>query len=189
MRYLLILCVVLATSCSLEKRIARSVKKHGAKETAAHIAREYPEYLRADTVRKTIVQEVQVEVKVPEVKIDTVYKTDTLNNCQAFKFSDKNLSIEISEKNGKTKVDYKIKERGVKDVVKVETFVEIPCPPCPTVEIVQEVKEHYEGALMKQIGKKKFYRNGFLILTFSWMTLIIFLIFRTYLKTIFPFIK
>jgi len=162
---LLLFIPVFLFSCSSQKRIARFLKKESPKEVAVYIAVHYPEYLRSDTIifHDTIIKEV--EVIVPEIVHDTFFSTDTiLDGIKNFNFEDSHLQIKITTENGKGKLWYKIKERSVKDTVRVEIFVEKPCPPCPSETIIREVVKQNEIALAEQKGKLSFFRNGFWIL-------------------------
>lgn len=155
--FLLPIVALLLHSCSEQKKIARFVKKNGPKQIAAYIAREYPEYLKADTIRyiDTVIQ--KVEVRVPEVYHDTIILNDTINDCKEFRYADKNLQFNVKQ----SKVNYRIFERIVKDTVTVYIDKEIPCPPCPTETIVQEVKRQTEIEKAKNEGKLSFYLKGF----------------------------
>ena len=181
---------ILFVSCSLDRRISKAVKRLGAKDVATHIAIEYPEYLRADSVPYAVNVEVPVEVKVPEIEYDTLYlPSDTINECKSFNYTDKFLSFNVSEKKGKVKVNYTIKERELNSTENVKVEGKVPCPPCPTVDVVQNAKQYYEAKELKLLSQKAFYKKGFFSLLLLLLCLIAFQFFKGYLKTIFPFIK
>lgn len=169
MKKILPILTVLLFSCS-ERRIARFVKKNGPKQVAAHIAKEYPEYLKADTIRLIDTVTTVKEVIVPEIYHDTVIKADTINNCREFHYSDRNLVFNVLA----SKVNYRIFERTVKDTVKIYIDKLIPCPPCPTETTVQEVVKQSEIKIAKNEGKLSFYSKGF------WSLLVLLIIFIAY---------
>jgi len=163
--YLILSCTILY-SCSAEKRISKFVKKKGPKEVIAVIAIEYPEYLKTDSVTIEKVKEVPVEVKVPEYIHDTVYKSksDTINLCQFFTYSDNRLSMTITTKKGKTRVSYKINEVIIRDTVSVYIKETAACPPCPTVDVINSLQKRHIEAITKEETRKSFYRNSLIIL-------------------------
>lgn len=180
--------VLILSGCSLEKRISKAVKRFGAKDVATHIAIEYPEYLRVDTVRLDVVRHVPIEVIVPELIHDTIFKTDTVNDCKAFNYSDKWIWFNVSEKRGKTKVDYNIKQREVATVQAITITESVPCPPCPTIDVVQNAKQYYEGKELGYLNTISNYKKVCLGLSLVLLLIILGFVFRAYLKTIFPFL-
>lgn len=166
----LLTVLLLLSGCSESKKIARFVKKNGARQVAAHIAVAYPEYLRADTIiyRDTIIQERLITV--PEIVYDTILQTDTVNNCIEFHYADRNLKFDVRAQ----KVVYKIFERKITDTVTVYIDKKIPCNPCPTQIIVDEVVKQTEIEKAESKGKLNFYFKGF------WSLFIIFAVFIAY---------
>jgi hypothetical protein len=148
--------VLLMISCNSEKRITKQIKKFGPKEAAIIIAKNWPEYLRADTqyVEKTVTKEVQV--KVPEYIHDTTLVRDTINDCNNFSYSDRSIELLIKKaRSGKTQVKYVIKEKIVKDTVQVEVRIPVPCPPCPQ----QAVLEKALADLQREKDKPEFWKH------------------------------
>lgn len=167
---LLLLLAAFLLSCSEQKKIARFVKKNGAKQIAAHIAKEYPEYLKADTIRYIDTILTTKVIRVPEVFHDTIIRQDTINNCREFHYTDRNLQFNVKQ----SKVNYRIFERIFHDTIAVYIDKEIPSPPCPTETIVQEVVKQSEMEKAKNEGKLSFYFKGF------WALLILFVIIIVY---------
>lgn len=169
-----ILLILFLSSCSEQKKIAKFLKKHSPKDVATFIAREYPEYLRADTIRyrDTIIQEK--EIKVPEIVYDTILKIDTINDCKVFHYSDRNLKFDLE----KEKVTYKIFSRIIKDTVKTIIDKEIPCPPCPTQVIVDNVEKQHNEESISLNEKLKFYTKGFWLLMVIVIGLSIYTVFK-----------
>lgn len=153
----LLILAILQYSCSEQKKIARFVKKNGPKQIAAHIAKEYPEYLKADTVRYIDTVITTRVVKVPQVYHDTIIQSDTINDCREFHYSDRNLLFNVMA----SKVNYRIFERMFHDTAIVYIDKIIPCPPCPTETVVQEVVRQSEIEKSKNEGKLSFYSKGF----------------------------
>src|SRR3990167_1559472 len=179
--------VLILSGCSMEKRISKAVKRLGAKDVATHIAIEYPEYLRADSIPYAVNVEVPVEVKVPEIEYDTLYlPSDTANECKAFNYSDKFLTFNVSEKRGKVKVNYTIKEREVKTTEKVKVEGKVKCPPCASNDIIDNAKEKFKDELSTEKTEKRFYKKGFFSLLVLIILCFLWLIFKDYLKTILP---
>lgn len=179
--------VLILSGCSMEKRISKAVKRLGAKDVATHIAIEYPEYLRADTVRLDVVRHVPIEVIVPELVHDTIFRTDTVNDCKAFNYSDKWIWFNVSEKRGKTKVDYNIKTRSIATVQTVTITENVPCPPCPTIDVVQNAKSYYERKEIVYLNRISFYKRGFFALLLLVLTYIGWRIAKIYFKISIPF--
>ena len=147
-------------SCTTERKIARFIKYVPAKDVATYIARNYPEYLRADTItyRDTITKEV--EIFIPAITHDTIYDTDTISDYSNYHYRDNILKLDINRLPlGKIKLDYKIYSRTVKDTVIIYVEKSIPCPPCPTETIVQYDKTSYEKQLISVGDKLSFYRK------------------------------
>jgi hypothetical protein len=173
----LLILLLLFTSCSLDRRISKAVKRLGAKDVATHIAIEYPEYLRADTVEVEVVRNVTVEVKVPEIIFDTVVQT----NCD-FSYTDRFIWLDIEKGNLK----YEIKKRNVTAPVSVTVSEKVPCPPCPTVDVVQNAKHYYEAMELKLLERKSFYKKGFFSLLLLVICYIAFRLFGSYIRNLLP---
>lgn len=164
MRNLLPVIILLIFSCSAEKKIDRFLRKVPPKQVAVHIAKNYPEYLKADTIRFIDTIVTTKVIRVPELIRDTIYDTDTINDCRDFHYLDNVLRFDVRTSDEKTKVIYKIFERTIKDTVVVYVDKLIPCPPCPTEIIVQEIVKQHELTIAENKGKLSFFRNGFWIL-------------------------
>lgn len=160
------------SSCSTEKRITKFLNKYGDKDVATQITIRRPDLFKPDTVRIDSFIEKAVIVNVPEIIHDTAFVKDTSNSCSHFNYDDKNLSFKVSEKNGKTKVNYLIKKREIADTVKIHIYIEKPCPPCPQQEIINSVSEEN-----KKLKEKLANSTGSRIWFFSfWILLALILI-------------
>jgi len=125
-KILIITSVLILTSCSTEKKLKRSVEKHGIKESISFVTTTYPEYFKAESV--TLHDTLYVE------KIVTIEKeydfTSTLDSLKAiYEFENEQLKFSLSKKTGKVKFQIKNDTILVRDTINITTKCpEIICP-------------------------------------------------------------
>jgi hypothetical protein len=148
--FIMIILFGMITSCSQEKRIARFVKKEGAKPVAAFIAKEHPELFKPQTVRFDSLIEVPVKIFIPEYIKDTVI--ETVSTCSLFTYNDDRLLFKVRD----NKVSYTIKSTTVRDTVYKQVFIEKEAQPCVTEVILDELrKENIQLLAYIEAGKNR----------------------------------
>jgi len=137
-KILIVLIVLIQFSCSSERQIERVIKKNGCAKVVAQILESDTNglCLKVDTVRIDTVIEKEVLITVKETKYDTIIDKDTINNCDNYVYSDKNIDFKVKREGQKTKVVYNIKAKTIKEIVKVPFAVNVPSKPCPQQAVI-----------------------------------------------------
>lgn len=120
--------LLLLESCSTQKRLQRSIEKHGIKESISFVGAKYPEYFRTDsvTVHDTIIRTDSIRIPGVDVSVSLRDSLDWLVH------ESDSLRIAVNTKTGKTRVVVEPRLIEVHDTIHIRT----ECPPieCPEVK-------------------------------------------------------
>lgn len=123
-----LLIILLLSSCSIQKRADKALKRIGADPLLTSIKNKHPEKFYTDTTPRfvTITKVDTFEIVTNQVLVDT-FITQIKDTCD-LSYEDSNIFISI---NGSS-IKYKIKSK-VKKIVSPPKVHTIKCPDCPPV--------------------------------------------------------
>jgi hypothetical protein len=130
----MLLVAVLLSSCSTQKKLKRSIERHGIKESIGFVVSNYPEYFRAESVTVHDTIEIHDTIIKEAFTIDTVIVTDT------FRFENERLKIELNRVTGTFRATVKHDTIFVNKTVPIAVKCpELICPDVAKLEVKQRV--------------------------------------------------
>ena len=153
----LLTLLILLSSCSIQKRANKAIKRIGAKPMLSSLVLNYPElFENKDSIIYATIHDT-VNVIVNTIDHDT-----TLINqpCEALDYNDSKVSINYY--NGH--LSYVIKERKALHIIDKQVAVPHVCAPCPTMQVVEQVKKDLAPNKINHFYKSWFWLTILLLL-------------------------
>lgn len=170
----IILGLIILTSCSTEKKLQKAINKYGQKESVEYIVKKYPEYFNNYLVKDTVDVIIHDTIITQEIKLDTVF---VFNEDGTYTAENESLKLELTKLNNKLKAKVNVKPKEIIIEKKVEVPIQVE-KPCPDLELFKSSVI----ALNYKIKSQKKIITGFVLFNIFLLILLGFIFYNKYIR-------